>query len=391
MRRRKIILQQSRDTLAIDGGVAAFPDGPPRWPPADEIVRANLLDVYESGAWGKYNGPFVARLEQLTAQRHDLPYALTCSSGTIAVELALRGLQVNPGDEVLVAGYDFAGNFRAIEAVGAHPVLIDLAEQTWTIDPTQIEPALSARTKAILVSHLHSSIAPMRQIMAIAHARNLRVVEDACQAQGAMVDGRTAGTWGDVGVWSFGGSKILTAGRGGAVFTAQSDVAQRMKIYCERGNHAFALSELQAAVLLPQLAKLTERNEQRGESARQIQKEIADFRCLAPPVGRAQDRPVYYKLSWFYDAAACANVAREDFIKAAQAEGLALDTGFRGFTLRPESRCRKVGPLDQSRRATAQTVVLHHPVLLAPPPTATLAGRALAKVAAGLSPAEELD
>jgi dTDP-4-amino-4,6-dideoxygalactose transaminase len=333
----------------------------------------------------------VARLEQLVAQRHDVPYALTCSSGTIAVELALRGLQVNAGDEVLLSGYDFAGNFRAVEAIGAHPVLIDLAENTWAIDPTQIEPALSARTKAIVVSHLHSSIAPMRHIMAIARARNLRVVEDACQAQGAIVEGRTAGTWGDVGVWSFGGSKILTAGRGGAVFTAQSDVAQRMKIYCERGNHAFALSELQAAVLLPQLAKLTERNEHRYESVQTILEKTSASRCLKRPAIESHDRAAYYKMSWFYDSAACASVAREEFIKAAQAEGLALDSGFRGFTLRPESRCRKVGALYQCRRATEQTVLLHHPVLIEPPPTAVLAGRALAKVASGLSPAEELD
>jgi dTDP-4-amino-4,6-dideoxygalactose transaminase len=348
-----------------------------------------LLEAYESGAWGKYHGPYVARLEKLIAQRHDVPYALTCSSGTIAVELALRGLQLAPGDEVLLAGYDFAGNFRAIEAVGAQPVLIDLAENTWTIDPTQIEPAISARTKAIIVSHLHSSIAPIRQIMAIARARNLRVVEDACQAQGALVDGRAAGTWGDVGVWSFGGSKLITAGRGGAAFTAQSDVAQRMKIFCERGNHAFALSELQAAVVLPQLAKLADRNEQRQENVARLLDELAECDSLTPAADSPHNRPAYYKVSWFHAAESNAGATREQFIKAAQAEGVAIDAGFRGFTMRPETRCRKVGPLDQSRRATEQTVVLHHPVLIQPPAAARIVGQALAKVAAALSPPED--
>jgi dTDP-4-amino-4,6-dideoxygalactose transaminase len=391
MRRRKVILQVSRQQLAIDGGAPLLPEGPPPWPPADEYVRANLLEAYESGAWGKYTGPYVARLEALIAQRHQVGHALACSSGTIAVELALRGLQIGPGDEVLLAGYDFAGNFRAIEAVGARPVLIDLAENTWAIDPTQIIPALSASTKAIVVSHLHSSVAPLREIMAIARAKGLRVVEDACQAQGATVDGRVAGTWGDVGVWSFGGSKLLTAGRGGAVFTANDDIAQRMKIYCERGNHAFALSELQAAVLLPQLAKLSDRNEQRQANVARLQEELAECICLAAGDNRTHDRPAYYKASWFYHPAKCGDLAREDFVKAAQAEGIAIDAGFRGFTLRPDSRCRKVGALAQSRRATEQTVVLHHPVLLQPPATAQRVGRALAKVATGFSPGGDDD
>jgi dTDP-4-amino-4,6-dideoxygalactose transaminase len=227
--------------------------------------------------------------------------------------------------------------------------------------------------------------------MAAARKRDLRVVEDACQAHGAIADGRIAGTWGDVGVWSFGGSKLVTAGRGGAVFTAQSDIAQRMKIYCERGNHAFALSELQAAAILPQLAKLSDRNEQRQANMARILAETAECDCLTPAAAGAEHRPAYYKASWFYDAAKCANVPREDFLKAAQAEGLAIDAGFRGFALRPESRCRKVGPLEQARRATEQTIVLHHPVLLQPPLTAELVGRALAKVASGLSPVEEPD
>jgi dTDP-4-amino-4,6-dideoxygalactose transaminase len=389
MRRRKIILQQSRQVLAIHGGAPLLPEGAPSWPSPDDFVRANLLEAYESGAWGKYHGPYVARLEQLIAQRHDAPYALTCSSGTIAVELALRGLQVGVGDEVLLAGYDFAGNFRAIEAVGARPVLIDLKKDSWAIDPTLIEPALAARTRAIIVSHLHSSIAPMREIMAIARKRELRVIEDACQAHGALVDGRMAGTWGDIGVWSFSGSKLLTAGRGGAVFTAQSDIAQRIKNYCERGNHAFALSELQAAALLPQFAKLSDRNEQRQENVARILDETAETRCLIRATNGPSDRPAYYKVSWFFDASACGGITREAFVRAAQAEGLAIDTGFRGFTLRPDSRCRKVGSLEECRRATGQTIVLHHPVLLQPPATAQLVGRALAKAAQGLSPAEE--
>lgn len=365
MRRRKLILQNNRQTLAIDGGPPAVPQGPPVWPLLDEHIRENLLQAYADGSWGRYHGPYVERLEELIAQRHEVAHALSCSSGTIAIELALRGLQVGPGDEVLLAGYDFSGNFRAIEATGARPVLVDLLPNSWAMDPGSITEAISEATKAIVASHLHSSIAPMSEIMEIATEHNLGVVEDACQAQGAKVEGRVAGTWGDVGVWSFGGSKILTAGRGGAIFTSDDSIAQRAKIYCERGNHAFALSELQAAVLLPQLAKLSEYNDRRFDNASYLYELTEDIDALVPPREIPEhSRPSYYKPSWILNQAALANRPRERFIAALQAEGVALDAGFRGFTRRPESRCGKPAPLVNAERASANTLVLHHPVLL---------------------------
>src|SRR5262249_4920495 len=152
--------------------------------------------------------------------------------------------------------YDFPGNFRAIEAIGARPVLVDLAAGAWTLDVEQVLAAISSQTKAIIVSHLHGSLADMRRLREIADERGLAVVEDACQVPGARVEGKAAGSWGDCGVFSFGGSKLLTAGRGGAVVTNRDEVVQRIKIYCERGNDAFPMSELQAAVLEPQIPLL---------------------------------------------------------------------------------------------------------------------------------------
>src|SRR5690606_8468971 len=138
--------------------------------------------------------------------------------------LALRGLKIGPGDEVLLAGYDFAGNFRAIEAVGARPALIDINPATWCLDVDLLESAIGPETRAVIASHLHGGLVPMRRLMQLASARGIAVVEDACQAPGAIIDGRRAGTWGDAGVLSFGGSKLLTAGRGGAVLTQSAEV-----------------------------------------------------------------------------------------------------------------------------------------------------------------------
>lgn len=377
--------------LAMDGGAPAFPEGPPPWPPADEDVRLALEAAYADGSWGRYDGPHLPRLCEQLRSMHGVEHVLPCSSGTIAVELALRGLKVGPGDEVLLAGYDFAGNFRAVEAVGARPVLVDLAERSWTIDVESLRPALGPHLKALIVSHLHGTLADMPTIVEMARAAGLMVVEDACQTPGAIVCGRIAGMWGDVGIHSFGGSKLLTAGRGGAIITPHADVAQRIRVFSQRGNEAFPLSELQAAVLIPQLAKLAARNQQRAIAVERLVSHLAETPELVALGGSNVDSsPAYYKLGLLYrpacetaDAELAARL-RQRFIAAAQAEGVAIDEGFRGFFRRSAGRCRSVGELPRARRAAQGTLLVHHPVLLSGPETIDRLAGALHKVATAL-------
>jgi dTDP-4-amino-4,6-dideoxygalactose transaminase len=306
-------------------------------------------------------------LERAIADFHDTPHVTLCCSGTVAVELALRGANVRPGDEVLLAGYDFPGNFRAIEAVGARPALVDLAPRSWCLDAGLLEAAIGPDTRAIVVSHLHGTLAPMDRIMAVARARNVAVVEDACQSPGAMIAGRRAGAWGDVGVLSFGGSKLLTAGRGGALLTSSPEIHQRIKVFVDRGNQAFPLSELQAAVLLPQLAKLLDRNETRSRHVAQFTAALAGLplQFAAPAV--AGDQPAYYKLAAQFDGGG--RVARDQILAAFAEHRLPFDAGFRGFALRGSKRCRQATDLPNCRAAATDTILLHHPVLLGAPET----------------------
>jgi perosamine synthetase len=358
---------------AFRGGLATFPEGPPGWPIADEDIRVALERAWRDGDWGRYHGAYCRRLEQALAALHaasDAPAPLNiapCCSGTFAVELALRGLGVSAGDEVLLAAYDFQANFRSIEAIGAVPVLLDVDADHWNLDPTLVAVAVGPKTRAILVSHLHGGVVPMREVMEQAARHRLRVVEDACQCPGATIDGRRAGTWGDAGVISFGGSKLLTAGRGGAVITRDDNAAQRMKLFCERGNHAFPLSELQAAVLLPQLEKLDARNAARAAAVERLLGQLMDPRAPRPLVNRptaALTRPGYYKLGFQFTPGDGPIASRDEFSTAARAEGIALDAGFRGFTHRSERRCRRPMPLPNAERAAANMLVLHHPILL---------------------------
>ena len=148
---------------------------------------------------------------------------------------------------------------------------------------------------------------------------------------GRAFGGRRAGTWGDAGILSFGGSKLLTAGRGGALLTRQADVYQRARVALQRGNIVCPLSELQAAVLVPQLEKLDERNAQRAANVRRLTEGLALVASLRPFARREpEDEPGYYKVGFRYDASAF-GVSRERFVAALRAEGIAFDEGFRAL------------------------------------------------------------
>lgn len=354
------------DTLAIHGGGAVRPEGPPAWPLRDADVQAALERALADGTWGQYHGPHVPTLEQMLAAYHACESAILCASGTVAVELALRGVGVGPGDEVLLAGYDFKANFQNVLTVGAIPVLVDIHPDNWNLDVAQLPAAVGPKVKAILASHLHGGVVPMRELVEFAARHELAVIEDAAQMPGALIQGKRAGTWGDAGILSFGGSKLITAGRGGAVLTGRADVAQRIKVYTQRGNEAYPLSELQAAVILPQWARLDEANARRAAAARWLCDRLADRPGLAPFRNAAADSsPGYYKLGLQYDPSAFGGLDRDGFVAAVRAEGVALDAGFRGLhKTHAARRFRAVGDLRESTRADTSIVVLHHPVLL---------------------------
>lgn len=209
----------------------------------------------------------------------------------------------------------------------------------------------------------------MPAVMEIARAAGVAVIEDACQMPGAVIAGRPAGTWGDVGVLSFGGSKLLSAGRGGALFTNRAEIVQRARLYSHRGNEAYPLSELQAAVLVPQWNRLDERNRQRTENANRLCGMLADRPGLVPFLKSIPETtPGYYKLGFQYDPRAFDGLSRDRFAEAMRAEGIAVDPGFRSLhTIHSRRRYRQVGDLPVATGADERVLTLHHPVLLGEP------------------------
>lgn len=362
---------------AILGSPPAFPDGPPAWP-RSEFVAAAVQDALAAGSWGQYHGPRVAELEARLAADFGVPHALTCASGTLAVEAALRAVGVAAGDEVILAAYEYESNFLTVHALGAKPVLVDVSPDNWNLDPDRLAAAITPKTKAILASHLHGGLVPMDAVRAA--AGSIPVVEDAAQAPGATIGPRRCGSFGTVGTLSFGGSKLLSAGRGGALLFRDGRAYQRAKLWLTRGVQAWApLSELQATVVLPQLANLDDDNRRRLAAVRFLGERLPPGLSLFDN-GPGEQTPAFYKVGFRYDPVAF-GLPRDLFCRAVRAEGIAFDEGFRALHVgRSPSRFRAVGDLVEATRASDKCVKLHHPVLLRPPAELERVARTLENV-----------
>ena len=339
------------------------------WPITDDAIRAVFESMLQDGSWGRYHGPHCDRLREELGRVHGVEHVVLCSSGTSAVELALRSVPVTVGDEVILAAYDFKANLINVLTVGATPVLVDVLPGQPVIDLQQLEEAITSRTKAILVSHLHGHLAPIDLICRIAKPRGITVIEDACQSPGAELAGRRAGSVGDIGVLSFGGSKLLTSGRGGALLTSDAGMAQRIKLYTQRGNDAYPLAEMQAAVLLPQLKQLDERNAARLAAADRLATSLAGQSTLKPTLSAeefdaALNHPAFYKFSILladqFDAA-----ARERISWAARKQNIPLDPALPALHLTHSARrFRAVGELRNASNLHSRLMTLHHTALL---------------------------
>lgn len=351
---------------AILGGQPIRQSGPPGWPRNDEQIRSTFERLFESGDWGRYHGANVPELARRLSDYHGVEHVQLCCSGTSAVELALRGAQVAPGDEVILAGYDFKANFQNVLCLQAVPVLVDLLPSNWQLDPGRLANAITSKTRAIIASHLHGGIVEIAQIREVVGSRGITIIEDACQCPGAMIHGQRAGTLGDIGVLSFGGSKLLTSGRGGAVLTRRTDVIERIKRHVNRGNDAYPISELQAAVLIPQLEQLDGLNMRRGQAVTQLKSLLSEVPGLTFFRDESESiLPAYYKVGLRYDSQAFSGLTREQFVTSLHAEGIAIDSGFRSLHLiHAARRFRAVGELIEATKADSGMLTLHHPVLL---------------------------
>jgi dTDP-4-amino-4,6-dideoxygalactose transaminase len=255
-------------------------------------IDAAIASVLASGQF--ILGPNAHAFERELALCVGVGEAVALNSGTDALFLALHGLDVGPGDEVITTPFTFFATSEAILQTGATPVFVDIEPATFNIDPDQIEAAITARTKAIVPVHLYGLPARMPAIMAIAQRHGLLVVEDCAQAIGADIAGRRVGTFGDAAAFSFFPTKNLGAyGDAGALVTSSAALAARVRelrvhgsrtkyLHKERGINS-RLDELQAAILRVKLPHLERFNAARRELAQRYDAALAGLDGVAAP------------------------------------------------------------------------------------------------------------
>jgi len=271
----------------------------PSWPQHDAAEEAALLNVLKSGKW--WFGEQVERFEQQYAAFQGAQYAVSCTNGTSAIEMALRALGVVEGDEVIVPCYSFIATASAVVTVGAIPVFADILPDTLCIDPADVESKVTDRTKAIVPVHVAGLFANMQRINDVAEQHDLVVMEDAAHAWGSQLEGRGAGTLGRAGTFSFQETKNITAGEGGIMVTNDSEIADlcRSFTHCGRGpdsawyDHAFLgsnlrITEFQAAILIVQLQRLEQQIATREANAKIISDVLSDVPGLTLPAAAPQ-------------------------------------------------------------------------------------------------------
>lgn len=334
-----------------------------------EAVRTQLSELSTSGGFSKYTGKYTealaASLQRLASQE----YCLLASSGTAALELILRAAGVGAGDEVLLSAYDYPGNFWAIERTGARPVLVDVVADGWRIDDQQLANAIdqSSRCKALVVSHLHGQLQDMVKLKQICDHREIALIEDACQAIGSSMGGTPLGTHADAVVVSFGGGKLLSAGRGGAVMTSQDQLAQRARLAAGAGSGPYALSELQAAVVTAQLPFLSALDGQ----CRQFFGQVADtlqswsanreLKLVIPWYDQLSDTS-FYQAGFLLPPIQANPDLGSVLVDRLTGVSVPSGTGFSGFQRRSARRCGRPFPLVNSQQVAERTWVLHHSV-----------------------------
>lgn len=334
------VFARAADEPALLGGPAVRSAPFPSWPVADDLEARALVDVLRSGRWNR--GTRVEAFEREYAALTGAAHCLAVANGTSALLTGLSALGIGPGDEVIVPPYTFIATINVVLLLHALPVFVDTDLETFQIDASRIAGALTANTKAIMPVHVGGSPADLDTILEVGRARNVTVVEDACQAHLAEWRGRKVGSLGTFGAFSFQASKNLNAGEGGALIT--SDAALLERAYAFHNNSSgrartaspphgvganLRLTDFQAALLSSQMSRLEAQQARRDANAAYLTSELTKVDGVTPArLYPGATRSAYHLYMFRYDAAHFGGLSREGFLKALRAEGVPASGGY---------------------------------------------------------------
>ncbi|MEN0021668.1 MAG: DegT/DnrJ/EryC1/StrS family aminotransferase [Microbacterium sp.] len=286
-----------------------------------------VLEVLRSGRVAQ--GPLVEEFENRFAELTGVKHAIAVNNGTTSLIASLQCLDLKPGDEVITSPFTFAATLNAILEAGATARFADISEDDFNVTGESIRERLSERTKVLMPVHIFGQIADMDGIATIANENGLRILEDSAQAHGSKLGDRVAGSY-DIGSFSFYATKNLTTGEGGMITTDDDDLAARLRVLRNQGMRArydyamlgqnYRLTDLQAALVLPQLDRYDGIVATRGENAAYLSQGLAEVAGVITPNELAGRRHVWhqYTIRITEDAA----VTRDEFVERMNAAGI---------------------------------------------------------------------
>lgn len=297
-----------------------------------------LCECIDTG-WISSEGPFVKQFEEKMSASAGRKYGIAVSNGTAALEVAMQAIGIGAGDEVIMPTFTIISCAMAVTKLGAIPVLVDSGSDTWNMKVDEIEGKITSRTKAILAVHLYGLPVEMDYILELARKYSLKVVEDAAEMHGQTYKGRPCGSFGDISTFSFYPNKHVTTGEGGMVVTDSPELADRCKLLrnlCFRKDVRYVHDEisdnyrftnLQAAVGLAQLERLSEFVEKKRKIGKFYSEALADIEEINLPVPKTDYADNIY---WVYGIVMDRKspISNKDITKLLAAEGIGARTFF---------------------------------------------------------------
>lgn len=264
--------------------------------------RENIDDVFNSGRF--VQGPFVEEFEEKWAKHVGTEHAVAVTNGTAAIQLSLKALGMEPGEEVIVPSLTFGSTATAIVHQAGVPVFADIDRELYTLDHTDLERCVTDETFAVMPVHLYGHPAEMDEIREFADRHDLYVIEDAAQAHGASYKGDQVGSIGDVGCFSFYATKNITTGEGGVVTTDNDEVAEELRSLRNHGlanrdkhvtlGYNYRMSELNGAIGTEQVDRLEQFNHRRKEISERLFDELDDLAWIEPATVREYVEHAYF-------------------------------------------------------------------------------------------------
>lgn len=341
--------------LALNGGSPVREKQFTAWPLFDEAEEEALLGVLRSGKWWRFafgQGSEMAgtkedEVSQVVlfqdefARHHECRYGVAAANGTATLEMGIRALDLEIGDEIIVPAYTYIASATSVLQNNLVPIFVDVDPDTYNMDPGRLEEAVTDRTRAVMVVHFGGQVADMDRISAVAEKHGIPVIEDAAHAHGCEWQGKKAGSLGLFGSFSFQESKNMTAGEGGILCTNDQVIATQCDSMLWAGRKVgrpwyefhrlgwnYRMTEFQAAILRCQFRRLDEQVRLRMKNARYLSEQMARIEGVRPLVHDPRATVHGYHIYMFRYDEENTGLGRETFVRALEAEGVPVSCGY---------------------------------------------------------------